>query len=55
MKIDKNKLEETIELIQNAQKLNEAFQKKTVIGSTEWHAHETIDDKLHDALTLLGD
>jgi hypothetical protein len=37
-----------------AQKLNETMQKKHVEGSPDWHMHETIDDKIHDALSKLG-
>lgn len=38
-----------------AQKLNEAMQKKHAPGSPDWHMHESIDDRIHDVLSLLGD
>jgi hypothetical protein len=40
--------------LQEARKLNDQMQKAAV-GTPEWHMHETIDDRLHDALTALGD
>jgi len=37
-----------------AQKLNETMQKKHAQGAPDWHMHETIDDKIHEALSKLG-
>ena len=41
--------------IKAAQALVEQFQATYDIGSQEWHALETIDDRLHEALATLGD
>lgn len=41
--------------LHEAQRLNEGMQKKTEKGSPDWHMHETIDDRIHEALSLLGD
>lgn len=38
-----------------AQKLNAGMQKKHEAGTPDWHMHETIDDRIHDALSALGD
>lgn len=46
---------DAVSFINEARKLNEAEQKKHAGCTTEWHVHETIDDKLHEALLLLGD
>jgi hypothetical protein len=41
--------------IKAAQEMNAGLQRKTESGSESWHAHESIDDRLHAALGLLGD
>lgn len=41
--------------LHEAQKLNEGMQKRHAAGAPDWHMHETIDDRIHDALSLLGD
>lgn len=38
-----------------AKKRNDAEQEKHKPGTPAWHAHETIDDRLHDALSELGE
>lgn len=44
-----------IEHIKAAQLLNAKLQELNAVGTNDWHCHETIDDRLHDALTKLGD
>jgi len=44
-----------VALIHNAQQINAEMQAKTTQGSPEWHRHEDLDDKLHNALEHLGD
>lgn len=40
--------------LQQAQKRNSAMQEKHKAGTPEWHNHESIDDRLHDALSEMG-
>lgn len=40
--------------LQQAQKLNNKMQEPLVPGTDAWHRHEAIDDRLHDALSELG-
>lgn len=49
------KMQSVIEQIKVAQKLNDEIQVTFPHGSLEWHKCETIDDRLFDALTELGD
>jgi hypothetical protein len=49
-----SKLDEAVELIIQAQRFNSNMQRKHKLGSVEWHEHEAIDDRLHDALAALG-
>lgn len=44
-----------IEQLKQAQTLNDSLQKLTGQSSVAWHRHETIDDRIHDALEKLGD
>ena len=46
--------ETTIRNVKKAAELNAEIQAKYVVGSPEWHKHETIDDRLFDALTALA-
>lgn len=48
-------INEVIEHVNNARKRNDQLQEAHKVSSAEWHAHETIDDELHNALTKLGD
>lgn len=47
-------IDAAVEKILEAQKLNESMQRSHKPGDPAWHLHETIDDKLHDALAALG-
>lgn len=49
------KLTSAIEHVKAAQAENAGLQESHLIGSPVWHRHETIDDRLHDTLTALGD
>lgn len=51
----KAKLQSVIEQIKVAQQLNDEIQATFQHGSLEWHKCETIDDRLFEALTELGD
>lgn len=52
----KNKqIQDAIAQIKQAASLVSEAQDKVEVFSKEWHALETIDDKLFAALTLLGD
>lgn len=44
-----------IEKVKGAVSKNNEMQGGTEVGSAEWHAHETIDDLLFDALAALWD
>lgn len=49
-----SRIDEAVAKILEAQQLNATMQRKHELGSTAWHEHETVDDKLHDALASLG-
>lgn len=49
-----SKLDEAVTAILKAQQMNRNMQRSHAPGSDAWHTHETIDDKLHDALGALG-
>lgn len=49
-----SKIDEAVEKILIAQQLNAQMQRAHEPGTSAWHHHETIDDKLHDALAALG-
>lgn len=53
--LDRRQAAQAIEKIKEAVSRNNQLQGETEVGSTEWHAHETIDDLLFDALAALGD
>lgn len=44
-----------IAAVNEAKKLNDQLQAQYKTGTSQWHQCESIDDKLHDALTALGD
>jgi len=44
-----------IKQIELAMVRNDAMQKSCDSGGDLWHGHETIDDRLHDALAALGE
>lgn len=44
-----------IEAVNTAKKLNDQMQAQYKTGTAQWHQCESIDDKLHEALTALGD
>jgi hypothetical protein len=48
------KIEEVVRKLEWAQRENTALQARAAPGSPEWQRHETIDDKLHEAITALG-
>ena len=47
--------EQYIEALNELQKRNKELQTIAGFGSRQWHLHETIDDKLHDLLTISGE
>lgn len=44
-----------VEHLNAAKERNDELQKNFEGGSAAWHACETIDDRIHDALSLLGE
>ena len=48
-------VKQAIAKLHEAQKLNAGMQKAWAGCTSEWHIHETIDDRIHEALSLLGD
>lgn len=48
-------INEVVEHVNKAAKLNAKLQEGFIVGSPGWYTHETIDDELHNALTKLGD
>jgi hypothetical protein len=57
--MNKCKTEQAVALVKELKALNDARQEKLVelkmFGCRSWHACETVDDKLFQLLTLLGD
>ena len=53
--LDSKPAARAIEKIKEAVSKNNEMQGETDAGSVEWHAHETIDDLLFDALAALGE
>jgi hypothetical protein len=47
-------IEEVVRKIEWAMRENDALQRKATVGSPDWHRHETIDDRLHEAVAALG-
>lgn len=47
-------IDRIVALLNEAKNKNDALRFNTVTGSPEWHAHATIDDKIHEALALLN-
>jgi uncharacterized lipoprotein YajG len=47
-------VDKAIALIKEAQAQNARLQKMFTTGTQWWHALETINDKLHEALNELG-
>lgn len=41
--------------LKEIEKLNNKLQATTVVGSKDWHDHETIDDIIYDLLQHHGD
>ena len=54
-KVTEGNIATAIKNIKMAQAFNTAQQELCVLGAPDWHRHETIDDRLHDALAALGD
>jgi hypothetical protein len=50
-----SKIDTAVEAIRIAQQLNDQMQRQHQPGTTPWHHHETIDDRLHEALAALGE
>lgn len=53
--INQENAQKIVALLHDAQRINAKLQGEQRTGSTEWHEHETLDDRLHAALELLGD
>ena len=51
----KTTIEDIIDYLHEAQQRNAELQKTFKAGTPNWHSCETVDDKIHEALTLLGD
>lgn len=48
------RIDAAVRAIEEAQKLNNRMQKKFAGSQSEWHEHESIDEKLYEALKALG-
>jgi hypothetical protein len=48
------KIEEVVRKLEWAQRENAELQRKTSSGSPDWRRHETIDERLHEAVAALG-
>jgi len=48
-------LQQAVETLHKADKLNKQLQSQFASGSASWHMCEEIDDKLHEVFTLLGE
>lgn len=59
MQVQINGLEEkrveAVGKLKQAAEANAELQAEFAVGSTTWHKHETVDDRINDVLTLLGD
>lgn len=53
--LTKHQVNTAIVHVKTAQDLVDKAQGQFELGSPEWHRLETVDDRLHDALTALGD
>ena len=49
-----DKIDEAVAAVEEALRRNAHLQKRFKLGSDEWHACESVDDKLYDALAALG-
>lgn len=49
------RLENVVKKLHDIKHLNDIMQRAAPAGTLEWHRHETMDDHLHDALSLLGE
>ena len=47
-------IEQVVRKLEWAKRENAELQRKAAPGSPDWQRHETIDDKLHEAITALG-
>jgi len=47
-------IEQVVRKIEWAVRENAELQRKAAPGSPDWHRHETIDDRLHEAIAALG-
>lgn len=50
-----NSVKLAITKLYDAKKINDTMQKKHEQGAPDWHMHESIDDRIHEALSALGD
>lgn len=48
-------LAQVVDKLTSMKTQNDALQSVTAVGSPAWHVHETIDDRIHEALELLGE
>ncbi len=44
-----------VQMLETMERANNKLQADTEVGSAAWHRHETIDDMLHDLLTMEGE
>ena len=47
-------IETVVRKLEWAKRENRALQEKAAPGSVEWQRHDTIDERLHEAMTALG-
>ena len=48
-------LTQAVETLHKAEKMNKQLQSQFAVGSPSWQMCESIDDKLHEVFTLLGE
>lgn len=53
--LTRKSIDRAVREVKQAANLASELQDQKDFGSSEWHQLETIDDRLHDALTALGD
>jgi len=53
--LTENRKQAAITCLHEIKRLNDDMQKQFAKDSASWHHCESIDDRVHDALTALGD
>lgn len=47
-------IDEVVRKVEEIKRINDSLQSREKVGSANWHSHETMDDRLHEVLAILG-